>query len=285
MPYRRKGPGVEAWTANMLDQSVSGSKEAGQGQGDPTGVAARLAHQSFAFLDGASMRAMLGEAALADWDGFARSWEDLGPDHFMADGGTYRKRRYACLQATENGLRLKSPRPHHQTLANNPLNGGVERVFLPVEAPIALHPANRAVIETCRRIFEAAGSEGRSAILSARQPLSWHVEMHQFRIEARPDVTGQPTPEGLHRDGVDWVLVLMIRRANVEGGITTIADRARRPLAEASLSEPLDASLVDDHRVFHGVSSVMPLDPSCPAWRDVLVLTFRAEPGKGEGKV
>ena len=107
---------------------------------------------------------------------------------------------------------------------------------------------------------------------------SWHVEMHQFRSEARPEVNGQPTPEGLHREGVDWVLVLLIRRTNVEGGVTTITDPSRRLLAEVTLSEPLDASLVDDRRVFHGVSGVTPLDPSCPAWRDVPVLTFRAEP-------
>ena len=258
----------------MLDQSISKSGDPRQSQSDPAAVAARLGYQGFAFVDGAAMRAMLDEAGLADWDGFARSWEDLGPDRFMADGGTYRKRRYACLEATDDGLRLKPPQPHYQTLANNPLNGGVARVFAPVEAHIALHPANWAAVETCRRIFEDASP-------TAGKPQSWHVEMHQFRIEARPDSIGQPTPEGLHRDGVDWVLVLMIRRANVEGGVTTIADAARRPVAEASLLEPLDASLVDDHRVFHGVSSVTPLDPSRPAWRDVLVLTFRAESREG----
>ena len=267
----------------MLDQSISVSGNPGQSRGDPAAVAARLGHQGFAFVDGTAMRALLGEAALADWDGFARSWEDLGPDRFMADGGTYRKRRYACLRATRDGLHLKPPKPHYQTLANNPLNGGVERVFAPVGAHIALHAANRAAIETCRRIFEDADPVARRAVPAGRQPRSWHVEMHQFRIEARPDATGRPTPEGLHRDGVDWVLVLMIRRANVEGGITTIADGARRPLVEASLSEPFDASLVDDHRVFHGVSGVTPLDPSRPAWRDVLVLTFRAEPSEAEG--
>lgn len=257
----------------MVDQSISEPADPRQSQSGPA-AAAHLGQRGFAFVDGTAMRAMLGEAGLADWDGFARSWEDLGPDRFMADGGTYRKRRYACLKATTNGLSVKPAQPHYQTLADNPLNGGVERVFEPVEAHIALHPANRAAIETCRRMFEEAHP-------AAVQPRAWHVEMHQFRIEARPDVTGQPTPEGLHRDGVDWVLVLLIRRTNVEGGVTTITDPARRPLAEVTLSEPLDASLVDDHRVFHGVSSVTPLVPSCPAWRDVLVLTFRAELDEG----
>ena len=160
---------------------------------------------------------------------------------------------------------------------NNPLNGGIDRVFAPVEEAVALHPVNRAVLSVCRSIFEATEP-------FAPQPPSWHVEMHQFRIEAGPLVAGEPTPEGLHRDGVDWVLIMMVRRENIEGGATTIADSARRRLEVATLSEPLDAAVLDDERVRHSVSSITPLDPTRPAWRDVLVLTFRAEwePRKGE---
>ena len=36
-----------------------------------------------------------------------------------------------------------------------------------------------------------------------------------------------------------------------------------------------DAVLIDDARVFHGVTAVEPADPSKPAYRDVLVATFR----------
>jgi len=34
---------------------------------------------------------------------------------------------------------------------------------------------------------------------------------------------------------------------------------------------------VDDDRVYHGVTPVTPLDPAEPAYRDVLVATFRRE--------
>jgi hypothetical protein len=43
------------------------------------------------------------------------------------------------------------------------------------------------------------------------------------------------------------------------------------------LTAPLDAALVDDGRVYHGVTAVAPLDPALPAYRDVLVVTFRRE--------
>ena len=33
--------------------------------------------------------------------------------------------------------------------------------------------------------------------------------------------------------------------------------------------------LIDDHRVFHGVTAIEPVDPTRPSYRDVLVTTFR----------
>jgi hypothetical protein len=49
------------------------------------------------------------------------------------------------------------------------------------------------------------------------------------------------------------------------------------PLGHFTLTEPFDAVLVDDNRVHHGVTAVSPIDTTQPAWRDVLVVTFRIE--------
>jgi hypothetical protein len=109
------------------------------------------------------------------------------------------------------------------------------------------------------------------------RPASWHVELHQFRVEAQEGAAGKPTPEGMHRDGVDWVLVLLVRRENVASGETSIHDFQRRLLGSFTLAEPMEAALVDDDRVYHGVTPVAPIDPAKPAYRDVLVVTFRRE--------
>jgi hypothetical protein len=85
----------------------------------------------------------------------------------------------------------------------------------------------------------------------------------------------QPTPEGLHRDGVDWVLVLLIARQNIAEGVTTIYNEQQQLLGSFTLTEPCDAAFVDDARVYHGVTPVRPLDPVLLAYRDVLVITFR----------
>src|SRR5260221_14724053 len=123
-----------------------------------------------------------------------------------------------------------------------------------------------AILSFCRSLFDSL-APGTSA---------WQIEVHQFRIEARPGEQGRPTPEGLHRDGVDYVLVLLIRRRNIAEGTTSIhAVGDRRLLGSFTLTEPFDAALVDDARVYHGVTPVAPLDPALSAYRDVLVVTFR----------
>ena len=79
----------------------------------------------------------------------------------------------------------------------------------------------------------------------------------------------------MHRDGVDFVFVLMVRRENIKQGTTTIHDLAGNDLGSFTLTRPRDSALVDDRRVFHGVTPVVPIDPARPAFRDVLVLTYR----------
>lgn len=233
-------------------------------------LAAPLGRDGFAFVRAPRMRAVLGAAGLRDWEGFARSWDDLGLDTYMADGGRYRRRRFAAFSASAEGTRRKPHQPHYQSRDHNRLNGGIARWFEPMAEHTAAHPALAAILDTCRAVFDGLTPP-------ETRPPSWHVELHQFRVEAKPDEAGHPTPEGMHQDGVDWVLVLLVRRENVASGETSIHDLARRRLGEFTLTEPLDAALVDDGRVFHGVTAVRPLDPDEPAHRDVLVVTFRRE--------
>jgi hypothetical protein len=235
-----------------------------------TTVAGALARDGFARVSAEEMRALLGPEGLADWKGFADSWDGLGLDLFMADGGRYRRRRFGAFAMREGVVRRKAHQPHYQSRDYNSLNGGIARWFDPVTEATGAHPATIAVLRTCEVLFTCLTHVD-------LRPDTWHVEMHQFRIEARPDVEGQPTPEGLHRDGVDWVLVLLVRRENVASGETNITDLQRALVSSFTLTDPMDAALVDDGRVYHGVTTIRPLDPSSPSFRDVLVITFRRE--------
>jgi hypothetical protein len=234
------------------------------------GIEASLGGEGFAHVAASDMRAVLEGHGLSDWDGFAASWDDLGVDTYMADGGRYRRRRHAAFSVSAAGARRKPHQPHYQSRDYNALNGGLARWFEPVTEATAGHPALRAILRTCFEIFDACTDP-------ATRPAAWHVELHQFRIEARAGEAGQPTPEGLHRDGVDWVMVLLVRRRNVASGQTSIHDLQRRTLGSFTLATPMEAALVDDGRVYHGVTAIAPLVAGEPAYRDVLVATFRRE--------
>ena len=60
----------------------------------------------------------------------------------------------------------------------------------------------------------------------------------------------------------------------IASGTTSIHAPDGRELGRFTLTEPLDAALVDDARVSHGVTAVEAIDPAAPAYRDVLVVTF-----------
>ena len=212
--------------------------------------------------------ALLGEAAVAHWPAFADSWNDLGLDGFMADGGRYRRRRFAAFDASPGSVIRKAHQPHYQSRDYNALNGGVQRWFEPVSDSVAGHPATRAVIEAGLNLFHPA---------TENPPASWHVELHQFRIEALAGQAGLPTPEGAHRDGVDWVIVMLINRVNVESGVTDIFAPGGASLGSFTLTAPGDAVFLNDHRVLHGVTPIRPSDTAARALRDVLVVTFRRD--------
>src|SRR6185436_19438037 len=101
--------------------------------------------------------------------------------------------------------------------------GGVARWFSPLTDEVAAHPAMGAILTTCHRVFDALTPE-------STRPQVWHVEVHQFRIETGEGQQGLATPEGMHRDGVDWVMVLLVRRENIASGETLTEDGAHRPL-------------------------------------------------------
>jgi hypothetical protein len=231
----------------------------------PRQLTDRIRTDGYKFVRATDMQGLLEQAGpLTDWDAFAASWNDLGPDTYMADGGRYRKRRHAVFAVSPDGVVRQPAQPHYQSRDYNTLNGGIERWFEPVTTAVGGGPSMTTILTFCRNLF---------GMVSPAH--AWHVEVHQFRIEARRGVEGRPTPEGMHRDGVDYVLVLLVNRVNIASGMTTVHDLTGKELGHFTLTAPFDAALVDDARVMHGVTPVEPLDPAEPGFRDVLVVTFR----------
>lgn len=231
---------------------------------------ASITSQGCAFLSADITKQYMSEEALQAWPAFAQSWNHLGLDRYMADGGRYRKRKYAVFSISTKKTERKPHQPHYQSRDYNPLNGDIERWFSPIEETICRNAAFTYLLELASRTVTALTP-------IEKRPKSWHTEIHQFRIEANKDHAGQPTPEGAHRDGVDWVFIVMVNRVNIKEGITTILSLQKKPVGSFTLYDPLDIAIVDDNRVFHGVTPIIPEKADQPAYRDVFVMTFRHE--------
>ena len=242
--------------------------EIGTGLQNATGIRNAIARAGYAFVEASDMRTALGRfGSLGRLAGIRRELE-RPPDRHLH--GRWRPLPAPALRASmppasRARSRAASTSRTTRALDYNTLNGGIERWFEPVKPAIGDGASMRTILEYCRSLF------GRLAPETAR----WHIEVHQFRIEARRGEHGKPTPEGMHRDGVDYVLVLLVDRRNIASGTTTIHDLDKRTLGSFTLTDPLDAALVDDARCYHGVTPVEPENPAQPAYRDVLVVTFR----------
>lgn len=68
----------------------------------------------------------------------------------------------------------------------------------------------------------------------------------------------------------------MVNLDNIKGGVTSIYDLNKNKIAEFRLQNFLDIAMVDDTRVFHGVSEILQDNSNKEtAKRDILVLTFK----------
>ena len=230
-------------------------------------ITASLEARGFQFVRAGDMRQALERVgSLADWEAFAASWNDLVLDPYLAAGARCRRRRFAVFAAARGGsVERQAHQPHYQGQEYNRLFGGIERWFAPVAPAVGEGDSLRTIVKCCAATFGAL----------APGVEAWRVEVHQFRIEARAGAPGEPTPEGIHRDGVDYVLVLLVNRDNIVSGETTVYDLGGSALGSFTLTDPFDATLIDDARVAHGVTPVTPLDASRRGCRDVLVVTLR----------
>lgn len=237
-------------------------------------IGEEIKEKGFAFRSGKEIGAAMKDLGV-DLDGhqFASSWDDLGLDLCMADGGRYRRRRFAAFRLLDNFISRKPHQPHYQSQDYNTLNGGIQRCFDPVLEEVANHSFMQELIGICGRVFDRISPD------PARSS-PWHTEVHQFRIETRNKESGLPTPEGMHRDGVEWVCVALINRENVTSGVTKILDTENGSLSQFILTHRLDAVFLDDRRVLHGVTPISFANPEHHGFRDVLVLTFRHDADK-----
>jgi hypothetical protein len=207
--------------------------------------------------------AQLARSTLADLQALQPSWNDLVDDSYLKDGGRYRKRRHSCMTLRAGSLQAVAHRAHWQPVEYNALHGGMQRWFEPMTDAVLQAPAWQQLVL------------GLGELCAQRMPTpQWFVEAHQFRIDTAGGI-GRPTPEGAHRDGVDFVAVLLVGRHHIKGGETRVFEANGPSGQRFTLAEPWTLLLLDDARMIHESTPIQPTAEH--GWRDTLVLTYRAQ--------
>jgi len=226
----------------------------------PTQLTAALREHGYSTVSAAGLRELTGTPAGA-LDALKPSWDALPPDAYLRDGGHYRRRRHASFVVDGDRVTVVPHRAHWQPLDYNALHGGLERWFEPVLPEVTAQPAWAQLLRSL------------SAVCSAlKGPQPWYAEAHQFRIDTT-DGIGRPTPEGAHRDGVDFVAVVLVGRMGIKGGETRVFEADGPAGQRFTMTEPWTTLLLDDERVIHESTPIQPL--AAQGHRDTLVLTFR----------
>ncbi|WP_047862194.1 2OG-Fe dioxygenase family protein [Archangium gephyra] len=232
----------------------------------PSEVTAVLRERGYAVLSRTGLCELVGTPAPA-LEALRSTWDGLLPDAYLRDGGRYRSRRHSCFVVEGTTVSQVPHRAHWQPVEYNALHGGLERWFEPMTPTVLEQPAWSQLLR---------GLAACCSSIKGAQP--WFVEAHQFRIDTT-DGIGRPTPEGAHRDGVDFVAVLLVGREGIKGGETRVFEATGPHGIRFTLTEPWSALLLDDERVIHESTPIQPLGDR--GHRDTLVLTFRSKGFQG----
>jgi hypothetical protein len=230
---------------------------------DYAGILAALTASGYVLVPAAAAGAAL-KLDRGGLDALRDSWERLPRDGYLRDGGQYRARRHSCFVYTPSTAALNAMphRPHWQPTSYNALHGGLTRWFEPIEPAVAAATAWRQLLAALGALFARCEAVPR-----------WFIEAHQFRIDTASGI-GRPTPEGAHRDGVDFVAVILIGRRDIRGGETRVFEAQGPAGVRFTMEEPWTMLLMDDARVIHETTPIQPHGES--GVRDTLVLTYRA---------
>lgn len=191
-------------------------------------------------------------------EGFKPFFNDLPVDPYIK--GNYRLRRLSRFTVSGSGNNLiKLPHGYFfQSKQYNPLVGDKKREFAELDD---------ALIDL--DIFK-------TLVLAFSDSCKLHPEVeigvHQIRITCSPNNYGNPAPEGIHRDGTDFVGIFSVDRDNIEGGETHLYTTKKQKPVFSKILNPGELLLVNDHEFFHYTTPIKPKSDNLGT-RDVFVLT------------
>lgn len=198
---------------------------------------------------------------------FKEEFDDLGQDvyHPAETGGRSRRlaQHYATFDPTTGDAsvtRLKTQL--FLQGETNKLTGHIARPIEPTRSSTDMTPYIKWGFQQIQERFPLDELEQ-----------EWLVNTHLIRTHALETKEGVPVPEGIHQDGVDFLIMGAVSRDNVKGGVSTVHRADDGPAIFETTLTPGQAILIDDSQLFHMASSVVP-ENGGTGYRDMILMGF-----------
>ncbi len=185
------------------------------------------------------------------------SFDMLPVDNYIQGG--FRRRRFSWFSGSPQGL---SRLPHKQFYQTEKYEGrpDIFREYDEIDNSVIQHSSFQNIIDCFVSI---------TGINMMNTP----VEVHQIRVLCGEGVEGNPSPEGVHRDGCHYLGIFVVRRDGVIGGANSIHLAKDEEAVFETMLEPGQFLFCDDEKVMHNANSIHPADDVKHATRDIFVLT------------
>ncbi|WP_165957307.1 2OG-Fe dioxygenase family protein [Pseudomonas sp. H9] len=196
---------------------------------------------------------------------FNATWDDLPSDSYLTAEYGARERRICKFDYHQHDRRWRPLQDCHffQTQADNPLLGGVERLYTRSCAAFIDSPVLHTLLAADLALMDlTVGAH------------DWRVTCHQFRTLCDQQHQGQATPEGRHRDGHDFVFQHLIKREAVIGGESRIFRDDGATVFSATLTGDMETIALNDRRLLHEVSPLKMFNGALQGIRDMLIIDF-----------
>jgi hypothetical protein len=220
---------------------------------------------SYLFLEGEKICEKL-QITLQEMNKFKSYWNNLEIDNYIDTELTSRKRRIGKFRLNfpeQNLIPLRGDHSFFQDRSINPLTGGRTRKFSGLEESFYSHYLLEKIIKYVLRYISIISYE------------SVEITTHLFRIEASDEKIGIPTPEGIHRDGHDFISQHLISRKNILGGVSGIYKaKEDKPIMHKQLYNTFDTIILNDKNYRHDVSPIFPAKNKQSGHRDMLIIDY-----------
>ena len=169
-----------------------------------------LKTQGFAVVDSGVMRELLGEfgAQVSDLEKYPKHWSHLGDDPVYP----FRKTSQTRVLFEKEKIQRQPAAPFKLSYGDNAELGDMERWFPEASCDFVTDTVTLAITRLMRSLLKQFQDDSRPKISG----------LHQFRVisgvEGGPNNTQKdsPTPEGVHQDGAELVIVIFIGGENLD---------------------------------------------------------------------